>query len=100
MAEHPVPDRLLKVITEDLRSRIEDIEAESPDGAEGALSILLALPAMADGTELEINWPSEVGLAAGAIVNITADNLKLAVEDEDGTQEIFCCDANCYPRVA
>ena len=92
MAEHTIPDRLLKVITADLLSRSDE------EGPNSALVILRALPEIGDSTELEISWYSENDLG-GATLNITAHSLTLAVNDQDGMQEIYCCDANCYPRV-
>lgn len=97
MAEHPVPERLVSVVIADLVSRIAEMGVDRPEGADEALAILRALPEIDPETELEISWYSEAGPPAGVDLTLNARHLCLTVDDYEGSQEIYRCDAGFFP---
>ncbi len=98
MAEHPVPERVVKVVVGDFVSRVAEMGLDRPQGADEALAILRALPRIDPDTELEISWCSAGGSPpAGADLELNARHLSLSVSDYDGSQEIYRCDAGSYP---
>jgi hypothetical protein len=99
MAEHPIPEQLRKTVIADIVSRVAEMGRDRPEGADEALMVLKALPEIGEETELEIDWYSEGEPAAGAKLFLSADNLSLTVSDEDGSQEVYRCDARFYPSL-
>lgn len=98
-ANHPIPERLRDVVMSDLVSRIAEMGRERPEGAEEALAILRTLPDIHPDTELEIEWYANGGPPAGVSLSLNARQLTLTASDEDGSQEIYCCDAGSYPDI-
>ena len=99
MAEHPIPEQLWKAVVGDLVSRIAEMGRERPEGADEALVILKALPEIGEDTELGIDWYARGGPPSGASLSLSAHELSLTMSDEDGSQEVYRCDARFDPDV-
>jgi len=97
--DHPIPEQLRTAVVEDLVSRIAEMGRDRPESADEALTLLKALPEIGENAELEIVWYSGGGPPSGATLNLTARELSLSVSDEDGSREIYRCEARFYPDV-
>lgn len=98
MAQHPVPERLIESVVADLVSRIAEMGLERPEGADEAVSLFRALPFIGSQTAIEICWYDAVE-SAGADLSLDARRLTLAIADQDGSQEVYHCEANSSPRL-
>jgi guanosine-3',5'-bis(diphosphate) 3'-pyrophosphohydrolase len=99
IAEHPIPERLRGVVVADLVSRVAEMGRERPEKIDAALAILRKLPEIQPDTELEITWYASGARPAGVTLNLNARRLELTMSDEDGSQEVYCCDAGSYPDI-
>lgn len=97
MAQHPVPEQLRNVVVADLVSRIAELGRERTEGADEALIILRSLPEIDEDTELEVVWSANGHPAASVTLNLSAKALVLSSADEEGSQEIYSCEAGFYP---
>lgn len=98
VAEHAIPQELIDLLVEDLVSRVAEFGAGRPEGVDQALAILKNLPEMPDGAELQIEWFSENPPAAASL-SLDQQCLCLSVSDEDGSQEVYRCDAGWDPEI-
>jgi hypothetical protein len=97
MAQHSVPEQLRNAVVADLVSRIAELGRERPEGADDALIILRSLPEIDEDVELEVVWSANGHPAASVTLSLNAQALVLSFADEEGSHEIYSCDAGFYP---
>lgn len=97
MVEHPIPEQLRRLVVSDLVSRVAELGLDRPEGAQRTVELLRMLPLIPSGTELIISWHSNSGPSEGAQFQLTDECLTLTISDEEGSDEVYRCDANSYP---